>query len=257
MLGRRVLTAAALTIGVIGEAVHRPLSVSAQAEAVVLNTADEGPTPTPMRCREGVAADETLNALQQVIQAPASQSQRAEKLRNVYPDATGFQSWELPSCELLLRRRITDQQYLTFLDETVPLLITRASLSTPELQEPKEGAVFNVYPRRTAVSWKAVPGAAKYVLEVQILMCAWGVVGTVHCFLNPSIGRRTTTVSITRKSSARVLFSILSGRNRDVSWSALWPGMANPAAHRDGGVFVTYAEPLCSNHPCDSRVPQD
>ncbi len=115
-----------------------------------------------------------MAAFQNLIRASISQPQRAAQLREVYPEGTSFQRWELPACQLLLQRRITDEQYREFMDKTVSLLDPATSLSTPALLEPKEGATFNVYPRRTAVSWNAAPMAATYVLEVQVMMVRMG-----------------------------------------------------------------------------------
>lgn len=99
---------------------------------------------------------------------------RAAQLREVYPEGTSFQLWELPACQLLLQRKITDEQYREFIDKSVPLLVPASSPTTPGLLEPQEGATFDLYPRRTVVSWNSVPTAATYVLEVQVIIVRMG-----------------------------------------------------------------------------------
>ena len=42
-----------------------------------------------------------------------------------------------------------------------------AQLQKPSLTDPKEGAVFDNYPRKATFSWQPVPQASKYCIEIQ------------------------------------------------------------------------------------------
>ncbi len=46
-----------------------------------------------------------------------------------------------------------------------PSELTDPSLAAPNLISPPDGAVFDVYPRRTTVQWESSPGAVAYILE--------------------------------------------------------------------------------------------
>jgi hypothetical protein len=54
------------------------------------------------------------------------------------------------------------------------------SLPAPGLVAPADGAKFNIYPRVTNLEWSAVPGASKYVVEIQGCSKNW-----TNCFEHP------------------------------------------------------------------------
>jgi hypothetical protein len=43
----------------------------------------------------------------------------------------------------------------------------KSELSAPQAQSPADGAVFNVFPRKTALRWSSPPGAVGYLVQVQ------------------------------------------------------------------------------------------
>ena len=45
------------------------------------------------------------------------------------------------------------------------------ALGTPQQVSPQSGSVFNYFPRKTTLQWKAVPGAASYTVEVDCFQC--------------------------------------------------------------------------------------
>lgn len=75
-----------------------------------------------------------------------------------------------------LRARVADLERRAGLGSSVAGL-TRAPpplarpLAAPEPLAPAAGVVFGHFPRTTVVSWRAVPGAATYTVEVDCLHC--------------------------------------------------------------------------------------
>jgi hypothetical protein len=52
--------------------------------------------------------------------------------------------------------------------ETLPAPTeTQAGLPAPNLVAPIDGTIFNNYPRTTTLEWAAVPGASKYIVEIE------------------------------------------------------------------------------------------
>ncbi len=52
-------------------------------------------------------------------------------------------------------------------------LVATLSLSAPAQTSPKEGAVFNVFPRKTTLAWEPVRGASTYGVEIEIKSGNW------------------------------------------------------------------------------------
>jgi hypothetical protein len=51
--------------------------------------------------------------------------------------------------------------------EEIPFTVNSVKLATPTLVLPADGAVFDIYPRTTILTWDSVPYADSYLVEVQ------------------------------------------------------------------------------------------
>ncbi len=106
--------------------------------------------------------------------------------------------------------------------------ITRATVTafptaegTPLLLSPKPDTVFDNFPRNTTFDWRAVPGASRYVVEIDCMGCKEA--GKWNSDLSPSQSvTRTTTVS----KLDFVFFGAQPGRWR--VWAMLDGGRAGP-----------------------------
>ena len=165
VMRRHTATVVLLTIATCGGL--SSFASVAQSELPVLNTPDEGKTSRPIHCRSLPNDEPAGRALEQAAQKRDSTQRRAELLRQSAMTTHTFPEWEALACELLRQKRITDEQYVRVVDQTLPKVSPTIAGPRPELLEPKNGAVFDHYPRRTLVSWKPVAGAAHYLLEVQ------------------------------------------------------------------------------------------
>lgn len=139
----------------------------AQGDAVVLNTPDEGKSPRPIQCRPPGHDEAVSQAVEQAARRRGSSQQRADLLRQSASAERTFIEWEASMCDALQHKKMTPAQYVSLVDEVLPKVSTLAALPRAQLLEPKNGAVLDVYPRRTLVSWKQVAGAAQYLVEVQ------------------------------------------------------------------------------------------
>lgn len=139
----------------------------AQDAAVVLNTPVEGEVPRPMQCRAR-ALDEAASAtVQHLAQSRSKNERRAEIASASAASRHTFLEWEAVACDLFQQKRLLPQQYVSLLDDVLPLLAPPAPLPRPKLLEPKAGGVHDHYPRRLAVRWKPIAGAVQYLVEVQ------------------------------------------------------------------------------------------
>jgi hypothetical protein len=90
-------------------------------------------------------------------------------------DKTGtareLQVWNVPAAKIIVISYAPVQTGTTPVQTMVAhasfIKKTSAELPAPVLTGPKNGSVFGNYPRNTTLSWKPVPGAAEYVLEIQ------------------------------------------------------------------------------------------
>lgn len=136
-------------------------------------------------CRAAPAAfnDSAAVRLATVLRAQASVAERARGVRATLPDADTFEELEGSACLLQTGYMsyhpayISSTQFHAFVDSIAPAVL--AAGATPEDRDfqkriprpvrPEDGATFDVYPRRTSVSWEPVPGATHYVLDVEIM----------------------------------------------------------------------------------------
>ena len=167
MRTRYRMAAATMLLAINTVAAGGSARLGRQSDATVLNTPDEGTTLRPMKCRTPPVDEAASLVLEHRAQDGGSERRRAEAGREAAPPRHTFPEWEALACELLRQKRITPEQYVTLVDNTLPLLAPSAALPRPELFDPKSGAVFDHYPRRTIVSWKRVTDAAQYLIEVQ------------------------------------------------------------------------------------------
>jgi hypothetical protein len=71
---------------------------------------------------------------------------------------------------------ISSDEFHAFVDSVAPAVLAEGATPgdrdfqtrIPRLVEPGDGATFDVYPRRTRVSWEPVPGATHYLLDVEL-----------------------------------------------------------------------------------------
>ena len=138
-----------------------------QDAAVVLNTPDEGKVPRPMQCHARSLDDAARATVQRLAQIRGTNERRAEVASASAASRHTFQEWEAVACDLLQQKRLTPQQYVSLVDDVLPLLAPSAPLPRPELLEPKGGGVHDHYPRRLSVTWKPVTDAVQYLVEVQ------------------------------------------------------------------------------------------
>lgn len=138
-----------------------------QSDVPVLNAPDEGLVARPIQCRQRIDDEPAARAIQQLARSADPHRTHAEILRQSAMTPHTFDEWEVLGCQLLAQGNINVKQYIDFVDETLPRLVPFVSLPRVELLEPKNGAIYDHYPRRTAVSWKAAAGAVRYLVEVQ------------------------------------------------------------------------------------------
>ena len=136
------------------------------------------------QCRSIPAAltDSAAVRLAKVLHSSASISDKALDVRRVLPEVRSFESLEASGCAL--RRLympyhpayINSEQYYELVERVVPVLFAAEAdavdqafmASTPHLISPAEGSVLDGYPRRTTLSWEPVPGAAHYIVDVEV-----------------------------------------------------------------------------------------
>jgi hypothetical protein len=136
-------------------------------------------------CRAAPAAltDSAAVRLAAVVRAQASAVEKAQGVRATLPDADTFEELEASACLLQMRyisyhpAYISSDHFHAFVDSVAPAVLAEGA--TPEDRdfqkriprpvEPKDGATFDVYPRRTSVSWEPVPGATHYLLDVEVM----------------------------------------------------------------------------------------
>ncbi len=60
-------------------------------------------------------------------------------------------------------------------------VVQNASLAAPPLVSPASGTRFNAFPRQTVLAWQAVPGAARYRIDIEfkthrkwLSLAGWG-----------------------------------------------------------------------------------
>lgn len=136
-------------------------------------------------CR-AVPADLTNSAavrLATVVRAQASVAEKAQGVRAILPDADTFEELEASACHLRTRYMSYHPAYTSsdhfhaFVDSVAPAVLAEGASSEdrdfqqriPRPVTPADGATFDVYPRRTPVSWEPVPGATHYLLDVEIM----------------------------------------------------------------------------------------
>lgn len=144
-----------------------PSALLKQSDVPVLNAPDEGKVSRPIRCRQRIDDEPAARAIQQLARGAEPLQARAEILRQSAMTTHTFDEWEVLGCQLLAQRSINAKQYIDFVDETLPRLVPFGSLPRVELLEPRNGAIYDHYPRRTAVSWRPVARAVRYLVEVQ------------------------------------------------------------------------------------------
>jgi hypothetical protein len=136
-------------------------------------------------CRGAPAAltDSAAVRLSTLIRAQASVAEKAQGVRAALPDADTFEELEASACLLQIRYMsyhpayISRDQFHAFVDSVAPAVLAEGA--TPEDRDfqkrvprpvnPEDGATFDVYPRRTSVSWEPVPGATYYLLDVEVM----------------------------------------------------------------------------------------
>jgi len=156
-------------------------SVSAQtqgAERRPLNAPDESLTPSPVRCRPiggGARLNrESVSTLIRIMLDSTSVIDRARAMSSAFPDIATFEELESRACAVI-GYDISLERYAAFVDSVLPVVLALRGKSAlagdpPTPIAPPSGIRFDVYPRKTTVSWHAVPNADHYLLEVEMLM---------------------------------------------------------------------------------------
>jgi hypothetical protein len=127
--------------------------------------------------------DSAAVRLSAVVRAQASVAEKAQGVRATLPDADTFEELEASACLLQTRYMSYHPAYISidrfhaFVDSVTPAVLAEGA--TPDDREfqkliprpvaPADGARFDVYPRRTTVSWEPVPGATHYLLDVEVM----------------------------------------------------------------------------------------
>jgi hypothetical protein len=127
--------------------------------------------------------DSAAVRLATVVRAQASVAEKAQGVRAILPDADTFEELEASACLLESRYMSYHPAYISrdhfhaFVDSVAPAVLAEGATPDdrdfqkriPRPVNPADGATFDVYPRRTTVSWEPVPGATHYLLDVEIL----------------------------------------------------------------------------------------
>lgn len=111
-----------------------------------------------------------LTPLESIVESDEPGPARIEAVRALEPAFAEFRVAEVAACRLLAAGRITVEEYDTFLDSVavfLPYMDPATLPGTPEPVSPSEGAVFDASPRTTTLEWAPVPGAERYLVEIQ------------------------------------------------------------------------------------------
>lgn len=165
-----IITALALVLtGLVGCAAPAPRQAPPNAVRPVRSVCERERRPGP----------DTLTTLAPAVRRIANSSSmsvaKVQELRQLLPDHEGFLGLYSGLCSLAAAGRITDTEYHGLLDEVFPLVFSGSDasgtpLAPPVLLQPVENALFDHSPRTTTLQWAPVPGATRYLVEVEILM---------------------------------------------------------------------------------------
>jgi hypothetical protein len=136
-------------------------------------------------CRAPAAAltDSAAVRLAAIVRAQASVAEKAHGVRATMPDADTFEELEASACLLRMLymsyhpAHISSNHFYAFVDSVAPAVLAEGATPDdrdfqkrlPRPVKPADGARFDVYPRRTSVSWEPVPGATHYLLDVELM----------------------------------------------------------------------------------------
>jgi len=158
------------------------VGLQACASSTMRQTPSTAARPRIAVCgRELHRGPDTLTSLAHAVQGIANSGitneGKGQELRQTLPDHDTFLGLYSDLCWLAAFGQIPDTDYHRLLDDVLPLLFTgldagasRSPLAPPELLLPADATVFDHYPRRTTLVWAPVPGASRYLVEVEILM---------------------------------------------------------------------------------------
>ena len=130
--------------------------------------------------RELRAGPDTLttlaHAVQRIANSSISSKDKVQELRQTLPDHDGFLGLYRDLCRLAAFGQIADTEYHGLLDDVLPLVFSGSDAGAsgspfvaPKLLQPVDNALFDHYPRTTTLQWTPVQGAARYLVEVEIL----------------------------------------------------------------------------------------
>ena len=124
--------------------------------------------------RGGETVRDTVIVLRALVTDSIPLAEKAESLRRIFSTDSTFEGWFADLCRLAARSYLTRSEYHYLLDSVAAAAARRNADSTARFPEtvvlvaPPDSSVFGHFPRHTELRWNTVPGAARYVVEVEV-----------------------------------------------------------------------------------------